>query len=423
MARRLHITQDRLWDSLMRMGSVGGTPDGGVRRLALTDEDRAARDLLVRWLEEAGCAVRVDDLGTIYGRRPGSDPGAAPVVCGSHLDTVPSGGRFDGALGVLAGLEVIRTLNDAGALTRAPVEVVDWTNEEGARFAPAMLGSGAVCGVFTREEVYAASDADGRSFGEELRRIGYLGDAAHRLRDAAAYLELHVEQGPVLERAGVQVGIVEGVEGISWSRVEVVGRAAHAGPTPLRDRRDALVVAARVILALRALAERVPGVRATVGWLEVAPNTINVVPALARFTVDMRARDGQLLEDALVALRDVCDSAARAEGARARVGEFWRSPPLAFAPAVVDAVETSVRALGYSWTRLWAGAGHDARYVAERVPSAMIFVPSAGGVSHNPEEWTSPEDCARGAQVLLETIVGLAGLAEGDFHTDCRGPK
>lgn len=405
----LEVDGERLWRSLARMATVGGTPEGGVRRLALSDEDRRARDLLVRWLEEAGCVVRIDDLGTIYGRRPGTDPRAAPFVCGSHLDTVPTGGRFDGALGVLAALEVVRTLNDAGITTRAPIEVVSWTNEEGARFAPAMLASGVVCGPLTRDEAYAARDAEGLSFEAELTRIGYQGDAAHRLRDAAAYLELHVEQGPVLERAGVQVGVVEGIDGISWSRVEVVGRAAHAGPTPLEDRQDALLSAARIILALRAFAERTPGARATVGRLEVVPNTVNVVPGAVRFTVDLRARETVILEAGLAVLSEAAAAAARSEGVSVRAEEFWRSPPTAFSPRVVDVVEWAARARAYSTMRLWAGAGHDAKYVAERFPAAMIFVPSAGGVSHHEDEWTSPEDCGRGAAVLLDAVRRLAG--------------
>ncbi|HYM92095.1 MAG TPA: Zn-dependent hydrolase, partial [bacterium] len=226
------INGERLWGSLMSMAELGRTPGGGVRRLALSDEDRRARDLLVRWLQEAGCTVRVDDLGNIYGRRDGEDPDAAPVVCGSHLDTVPTGGRFDGALGVLAALEAVRTMHDAGLRTRRAVEVVCWTNEEGVRFAPAMLASGVVCGRFTREEAYAAQDQDGRTFEAELRRIGYLGGSEHRMRSPAAYIELHVEQGPILENEGAQVGVVEGVEGIAWGWVDVTGRAAHAGPTP-----------------------------------------------------------------------------------------------------------------------------------------------------------------------------------------------
>ena len=403
------VNGERLWDSIMAMAEVGRTPLGGVRRLALSDEDRRARDLLVRWLGDAGCAVCVDDLGNIYGRRDGSDAGAAPVVCGSHLDTVPTGGRFDGALGVLGALETVRALNDARVRTRRPVAVVCWTNEEGARFAPAMLASGVVCGRFTLEEAYAAQDPDGHTFEQELRRIDYCGSAEHRMRAPAAYVELHIEQGPVLEREGAQIGVVEGVEGIAWGWVEVTGRAAHAGPTPVADRRDALVAASRIVLALRALAAELPGVRTTAGRIEVTPNTINVVPGATRLTTDLRARSPEVLDAAARRLEALCAAVARDDGVEVRATEFWRSPPTPFHPTVVDAVAETAGELGYSMRRLWAGAGHDAKYVADRHPAGMIFVPSAGGLSHNEAEWTPKDDCIRGAAVLLGTVQRLAG--------------
>src|SRR5579862_9840094 len=309
------IDAGRLWSSLMTMAEIGKTPGGGVRRLALSDEDRAGRDRLAEWLAAAGLAVRVDDLGNMYGRRAGTDAGAAPVVFGSHLDTVPTGGRFDGVLGVMGALEVVRALGDAGIRTRAPLEVVNWTNEEGARFAPAMLASGVVCGRFTREEAYASRDGDGRMFGDELARIGYRGETAHRLCECAAYLELHVEQGPVLERARRQVGVVEGIEGISWNRIEVTGRAAHAGPTPTPDRRDALVAAAKLVLLARDAAEHLDGVRTTVGRVEVSPNTINVVPGRVEMTLDVRSPCDAGLDEALRAADEAC-RAVCAEGDR-----------------------------------------------------------------------------------------------------------
>ena len=405
------IDANRLWSSLMTMAEIGGTPGGGVRRLALSDEDRAARDRLAEWLAAAGLAVRVDDLGNMYGRRAGTDAGAAPVVFGSHLDTVPTGGRFDGVLGVLGALEVIRALGDAGLRTRAPLEVVNWTNEEGARFAPAMLASGVVCGRFTREEAYAARDPDGRTFGDELTRIGYRGEAANRLRDCAAYLELHVEQGPVLERAGSQIGVVEGIEGISWNRIEVTGRAAHAGPTPMPDRRDALVAASRLVLLLRDGAERLRGVRTTVGRLDVTPNTINVVPGRVEMTLDVRSPRDEGLETALAAADRACGRVAELDRVEVRREEFWRSPVTPFAPKVIAAASGAAKGRGFSATRLWAGAGHDAKYMADRYPTGMIFVPSKDGLSHNEAEWTPPEDCARGAVVLLDAVLALAGTA------------
>jgi len=411
MSAGAEVNSERLWESLMAMAEVGRTPAGGVRRLALSDEDRLGRDLFVRWLREAGCTVRVDDLGNIYGRREGTDPRAAPVVFGSHLDTVPTGGRFDGVLGVLGALEAVRALNDAKIRTGNPLEVVSWTNEEGARFAPAMLASGVVCGRFTLEEAYAIRDPDGRTFGDELRRIGYCGESANRLRAASVYLELHIEQGPVLERLGAQIGIVGGVEGISWGWVEVTGRAAHAGPTPIVDRRDALVAAARIILAMRTLALEHEGLRATVGRLEIAPNTINVIAGSVRLTTDFRAQRTEVLETALRKLAEVCASVARDDAVEVSASEFWRSPPTPFDPAVIDAVAAAAASHGYTTHRLWAGAGHDAKYIADLYPAGMIFVPCRGGLSHNEAEWASKEDCARGAAVLLEAVERLAGPA------------
>jgi beta-ureidopropionase / N-carbamoyl-L-amino-acid hydrolase len=405
------INADRLWSSLMAMAEIGKTPAGGVRRLALSDEDRAARDRLKEWLAGDGLAVRVDDLGNMYGRRAGNDPGAAPVVFGSHLDTVPTGGRFDGVLGVLGALEVIRALNDRGIRTRAPLEAVNWTNEEGARFAPAMLASGVVCGRFTREEAYASRDPDGRTLGDELSRIGYRGEASNRLRECAAYLEYHVEQGPVLERARAQVGIVEGIEGISWNRVEVTGRASHAGPTPMADRRDALVAASRLVLLLRDGAERLRGVRATVGRLDVSPNTVNVVPGRVEMTLDVRSPRDDGLEAALQAADRACARVAELDRVEVRRTEFWRSPVTPFSETVIAAASGAAKSRGFSAKRLWAGAGHDAKYMADRYPAGMIFVPSKDGLSHNEAEWTPPEDCARGTAVLLDAVLALAGTA------------
>jgi beta-ureidopropionase / N-carbamoyl-L-amino-acid hydrolase len=405
------VNGTRLWESLMTMAEIGRTPSGGVHRLALSDEDRGARDLLVRWLREAGCAVRVDDLGNIYGRRAGADPAAAPVVCGSHLDTVPTGGRFDGALGVLGALEAVRAMNDAGVATTRPVEVVCWTNEEGARFAPAMLASGAVCGQFTVEEAYAARDRDGRTFGDELRRIGYCGNAEDRLQAPTAYIELHVEQGPILEREGREIGVVEGVEGIAWGWTDVVGRAAHAGPTPMGDRRDALVAASRIVLGVRQMTEDFSGLRTTVGRCEVSPNTINVVAGAVRMSTDLRARNAEVLEAAWRRLQQLCAEVAKGDGVEVLASEFWRSPPTPFHPLVVETVAEAAADLGYSAHRVWAGAGHDAKYVADRYPAGMIFVPSAGGLSHNEAEWTSQEDCTRGGAVLLGAAIRLAGAA------------
>jgi len=403
------VNSERIWSNLMTMAEIGKTSSHGVRRLALSDADRDARNLLKQWFTAAGLTLRVDDLGNMYGRRKGVDDSAPPIVFGSHLDTVPTGGRFDGSLGVLGALEVVCTLNDAGVRTEAPLEVVNWTNEEGVRFGPAMLASGTVCGHFTRDQAYATRDVEGRTFVDELTRIGYLGDLNNRLRECAAYLELHIEQGPVLERAGAQIGIVEGIEGISWNRIEVVGRAAHAGPTPMPDRRDAMVAAARLVLLLRDISERLNDIKTTVGQLNVSPNVVNVVPGRVEMMLDVRSPRDDGLTRALGMADEACQRVEELDHVTIRRSEVWRSPVTPFAHQVVTAVANAAAGRGYSRRRLWAGAGHDAKYMAEHFPTGMIFVPSRNGLSHNEAEWSAPEDCARGADVLLESVLTLAG--------------
>jgi beta-ureidopropionase / N-carbamoyl-L-amino-acid hydrolase len=409
--QNLKIDGQRLWDSLMETAAIGATPKGGICRLTLTERDREVRDWFKRSAAALGCTVTVDTMGAMFARWGGQRADVPPIAIGSHLDTQPTGGKFDGVLGVLAALETLRTLIEAGYQTVAPIEVVNWTNEEGARFAPAMLASGVVAGRFTREEAYAARDPDGRAFGDELTRIGYRGETENRLRECTAYLEYHVEQGPVLERGRTQIGIVEGIEGISWNRIEVTGRAAHAGPTPMPDRRDALVAAARLVLLLRDGAERLRGVRATVGRLDVSPNTINVVPGRVEMTLDVRSPRDDGLEAALQAADRACARVAELDRVEVRRAEFWRSPATPFADSVIAAVAGAAKSRGFSTKRLWAGAGHDAKYMADRHPAGMIFVPSKDGLSHNEAEWTPPEDCARGAAVLLDAVLALAGTA------------
>src|SRR5919199_349450 len=312
---------------------LGGTPAGGMSRLALSDADRAARDLFVGWLRELGLAVRVDDFGNIYGRRTGVDPDAATVLVGSHLDTVPGGGRFDGILGVVAALEVASALEDAGATTRRPVEVVDYTNEEGARFTPAMLASGGLTGVFSRDYVYGRADREGHTFGDELARIGYRGEEGARPREIAASLELHIEQGPVLEAGGESVGVVEGVVGIGWYWVTVRGQSAHAGPTPMTMRRDAIVAAARMIVAARDLPRERGDVNATTGALTPEPGVINVIPPTVTFSLDLRAREDAAHDAALATARERFAAIAAEEGVAVEVAEHWRGGPPPLPPA------------------------------------------------------------------------------------------
>lgn len=407
--RDLHINAGRLHGSLDRMAEIGATASGGVTRLALSDEDRAGRDLLRGWMEAAGLSVRWDDLGNLIGRRAGRQDQRASLLLGSHCDSVREGGRFDGTLGVLGALEVVHTLNDAGLTTERPIEVISWTNEEGARFEPAMLCSGVVAGAFERDYVYGRTDADGLRFEDELRRIGYLGEERNRPAAPFAYLELHIEQGPVLEDKDVPVGIVEGITGISWLEVRVSGQSDHAGPTPMRLRHDALVAAARMIDAAdglaRGLDEQAVG---TVGRLALEPNILNVIPGRVVFSVDLRHPEADVLEQMVASLKERCEAIATATGVEVAIDRFWTSEPTPFDSHVVAAVSDAVQKVGLPSERLWSGAGHDAKYVAEIDPTGMIFVRSQGGLSHCPQEYSSPEDIEAGVNVLLQAALRLA---------------
>lgn len=406
----LRINADRLWDSLMELAKIGATPKGGVRRLTLTEEDRRARDLFARWAREAGLAVEVDGIGNIFARRAGAEPGLPPVAMGSHLDSQPSGGKFDGAYGVMAGLEVMRCLNDAGVRTRAPLEVVSWTNEEGSRFTPVLMGSGVFAGVFTLEHVRAQKDLEGVTVGEALDRIGYAGSArAHRL---GAYFEAHIEQGPVLENEGKTIGVVQGTLGQRWYDVTVTGQDAHAGPTPMELRKDALIGASRLVLEVNRIAREFPDyARGTVGFLQVKPNSRNVIPGEVRTSVDFRNAKAATLDAMCAEL----ERAAKAIEAECRVSielrEIVHFEACAFDPALVGHVRAAAAALGHPHRDIVSGAGHDAVSVARVAPAAMVFVPCAGGLSHNEIESATPADLAAGCDVLLHAALKAAGVA------------
>ena len=404
------VNAHRLWQSLEELARIGATPGGGVTRLALSDEDVAARRLLMGWMEQAGLAVRVDDAGNLFGRREGQSPELPPVVVGSHHDSVIQGGRFDGAFGVLAALEAVRTLQDHGIVTRHPVEVVSWTGEEGSRFPPAMLGSGLGTGAFSQEYAYSRTDQQGRRFGEELERTGFRGSSDNRLRAVRAYIEPHIEQGPVLEAEGLQIGVVEGIVGVVWLRGRVWGQADHAGPTPMSMRRDAGLAAARLALAVRDVAWALgPEMVGTVGQMELSPGQINVIPGEARFSVDFRHPDDGVLDRAVEMLRHWARRMEAEEGVRVSVEELWRVGSVRFDPEVVGAVEAAARELGYTSRRMVSYAGHDAQYVARLGPTGMIFIPCQEGKSHTEQERTTPEDVERGANVLLRALMCLAG--------------
>jgi N-carbamoyl-L-amino-acid hydrolase len=413
---RVTINGERLWQSLMALAQLGATDKGGVCRLALTDLDRQARELVVRWVREAGCSVRVDLVGNIFARRAGRDPARPAIATGSHIDTQPTGGKFDGNYGVLAGLEVVRTLNDIGLQTEAPIEVCIWTNEEGSRFVPVMMGSGVWAGAFPLEHALAARDRDGISVGDALASIGFAGGSPAAVADGApvfgAYFEAHIEQGPVLEDAEVTIGAVTGALGQRWYDVTVTGMEAHAGPTPMRLRKDALFAATHLMQDVIAIAlEEQPHGRGTVGAVDVFPNSRNVIPGRVRFSVDFRhaTDDGLARMDA--ALRAAAAAAAQRFALRADVEQVVYFEPVAFAPPLVDAVRVGAQRFGLSCIDIVSGAGHDAVYVARHAPTAMIFVPCKDGISHNEIEDARPEHLTAGANVLLHAMLEQAGVA------------
>ncbi|MBM3600578.1 MAG: Zn-dependent hydrolase [Alphaproteobacteria bacterium] len=405
----LRINGDRLWASLMELARIGATPKGGVCRLALTDLDRQGRDLFIRWCKEAGCTVTVDGIGNIFARRPGRDNSLPPVMTGSHLDTQPTGGRFDGAYGVMAGLEVVRTLNDAGFETDAPVEIVVWTNEEGTRFSPAMIGSGAFAGVFDLGAELGKTDLEGKTIGAELERIGYKGAAPVGGRKVGAYFEAHIEQGPILEAENKTIGIVTGAQGQRWYEITVVGQEAHAGPTPMARRKDALVGAARMIHEVNRIGHKhQPGACATVGHVQVMPNSRNVIPGRVFFTVDFRNPKDEALTAMDRDLRRACQAISAETGLETEVKEFWYFAPTPFDAACISAVRRGAELGGYSHRDIISGAGHDAVYMARVAPTGMIFVPCEGGISHNEIENAAPADLAAGCAVLLQAVLGRA---------------
>lgn len=404
----VRVDGERLNRSLQELAEIGATAGGGVTRLAVSDEDRAGRDLLLGWMEDAGLEVRIDDFGNMTGVRAGKSD-EPPVIMASHCDSVVRGGKYDGALGVLGALEVVRTLNDHDIATRRPLAVVNWTNEEGVRFEPAMQCSGAVAGRFAKADVYDRRDRQGLRFEDELRRIGYLGDEANRPLPASAYLELHIEQGPVLEAAGVPVGVVGGIVGITWLEVMIEGQSDHAGPSPMHLRHDALAAAAEVIGGVERIAtERDEIAVATVGRLSLEPNIINTIPGKVTFSVDFRHPDPAVLEAQVQRLEELVTEVSARRGVRATVDRFWTSEPTPFDPGVVAAIQRAADELGVANRSLWSGAGHDAKYLADVCPAGMIFVRSRGGLSHCEAEYSTPEDIEAGANVLLLAALQLA---------------
>jgi N-carbamoyl-L-amino-acid hydrolase len=403
--QNLAINPERLWDSIMETSAFGGTPKGGVKRLTLSDEDREVRDWFKRACEALGMKVSIDSCGNMFAVRPGKNNSLLPIAMGSHLDTQPTGGKFDGVLGVLAALEAVRTLADAGYETNAPIMIVNWTNEEGSRFAPAMLCSGVYAGVFTEDFAYSREDRAGKKFGDELMRIGYRGSETPGARKFQAMFELHIEQGPILEAQDRMIGVVTGVQGMRWYEVTVKGQEAHTGSTPMLMRRNALLGAARMIEAINEVGLRhLPGV-ASVGLIENRPNSRNVVPGEVFFTIDLRHPDESILDRMESEVRGRLTEIAAGDKLGLDEKRIWNSPAVKFAAPLIDCVKSAAEQWGLSQLEMASGAGHDSCYVARVAPNTMIFVPCLGGLSHNEEEYASPEQCAAGAQVLLTAAL------------------
>jgi N-carbamoyl-L-amino-acid hydrolase len=408
--RALRIDRDRLWSSLMETARFGATPKGGLCRLSLSDEDGAVRRWFIAACESAGCTISVDALGNIFARREGAEPGLPAIGIGSHLDTQPTGGRFDGILGVLSGLEVVRTLNDAGVTTRHPIEIIDWTNEEGARFAPAMLASGAFAGVFDVDYALSRQDRDGVTLAEALNLAGFKGLAKAGDHALAGFFELHIEQGPVLEAASLEIGVVTGVQGIRWFDVVISGLACHAGTMPMAMRRDALQAAARLATAVDQIGRSDPGQSlSTIGIFDAYPGSRNTVPETITLSVDLRHPQSLGLDRLEADLRRAAAGIAAELKVEITVTGIWSSPPVVFAPQCVDAVRNSAAQLGYSHQSIISGAGHDSVYISRVAPTAMIFVPCEDGISHNEAENITPYQAEAGANVLLHTILTYDG--------------
>ncbi len=405
----VRIDGRRLWDSLMELAKIGATPKGGVCRLALTDLDKAARDLIIDWGRQAGCSITIDQMGNVFMRRGGRNDALAPVLTGSHTDSQPTGGRFDGIYGVLGGLEVIRTLNDHGIETERPIEVVIWTNEEGCRFAPGMTASGVFAGVFALDYALGLHDMDGKTLGEELRRIGYAGETPCRRRPIHAAFELHIEQGPILEAEGLTIGVVTDAQGQRWYEIEMIGQEAHAGPTPMPRRRDALLGASRIVQLVNEIGLRhAPLACATVGMMRVYPNSRNVIPGRVFFTVDFRHPQDEILARMNDELREGIARVTAEIGLEANIDQIFYYAPVAFDRACAQAVRSAASRLGYGHREIVSGAGHDACYLAQVAPTSMVFVPCVDGMSHNEIEDALPEWIEAGANVLLHAVVDRA---------------
>ena len=407
----VRIDGARLWDSLMEMAKIGATPKGGVKRLTLTDLDRQSRELFRKWCEAAGCSVMVDEMGNMFARRPGEDNALAPVMMGSHLDTQPTGGKFDGALGVLGALEVVRSLNDLNIRTRRPIEVANWTNEEGSRYAPAMIASGVFAGAYTKELAYSCLDAEGKRLGDELKRIGFKGDEPVGAHPVHAFFELHIEQGPILEDESIDIGVVTHGQGQRWYEIRLTGFESHAGSTPMPRRKDALLGAERIVELVNAIGlSKAPVGVSTVGMLNPYPNSRNVIPGEVFMTCEFRHPNDSALSEMDAALREGVKSIADKIGLAYDLKQVFYYAPVAFDAGCVEAVRRAAKHFGYSHRDIVSGAGHDACYLARVAPTAMVFTPCVDGISHNESEDIKQDWSTAGANVLMHAVLEKAEI-------------
>jgi N-carbamoyl-L-amino-acid hydrolase len=405
----INVNRERLWGTLMDMGKIGALPNGGCNRAALSGDDKRGRDQFIAWCREAGCDIAFDAVGNVYARRPGRDAQRPAVATGSHLDTQPHGGKFDGIYGVLAGLEVIRALNDAKVETQAPIDVICWTNEEGVRFAPPLAGSLAFAGLVDVDTVHQSRTTDGSTVAEDLRDCGFLGDEKPGSRALDCFIEAHIEQGPILEARAKQIGVVTHIVGIRWSIVKLTGRDSHAGTTPMDKRRDALLGAAQMITALNQIARGEDEfARLTVGKMHISPNSGATIPGEATFVCDLRHPDPQVLDSLETRMHAAMKQIAAEQGLQIAIERSINIAPLKFARELIDTVRATANELHYSNIDMLSGAGHDAMNVARVVPTAMIFVPCKDGLSHNEAESATPEDLAAGAHTLLHALLSRA---------------
>ncbi|MBE1296000.1 MAG: hydantoinase/carbamoylase family amidase [Rhodobacteraceae bacterium] len=413
LGQNLKINGDRLWDSLMDMAKIGPGVAGGNNRQTLTDEDAEGRALFQKWCEDAGCTMGLDQMGNMFARREGTDPDALPVYVGSHLDTQPTGGKYDGVLGVLGGLELIRSLNDMNIKTKHPIVVTNFTNEEGTRYAPAMLSSGVFAGIHTQEGAYDRVDAEGKKFGDELKRIGWRGDEEVGARKMHAFFELHIEQGPILEAEGKDIGVVTHGQGLSWTQVTITGKDAHTGSTPMPMRRNAGLAMARILDAVDEIAwSHAPHAVGAAGHIDVYPNSRNVIPGKVVFTVDFRSPELDVIEDMENRLREKGQEIADAMGMEIEFEKVGVFDPVKFDDACVTAVRSAAERLGYSHLDIISGAGHDACWINRVAPTAMVMCPCVDGLSHNEAEEISKEWAESGANVLFHAVVETAEIVE-----------